>query len=131
MLRRTRVTGAAVIIVVFVSGALTGAAVEHLGRDTRRERDVVGAVPTASAIENLKFGNTGVPLMYEELGLSPEQRARIRGIVAARRPEVDSLLRDSWPRLRAVVDTVRLQVEQVLTPEQRTRLTEIRRRGLR
>lgn len=68
--------------------------------------------------------------MYEALDLTPPQRADIAAILESYQPRVDSLLRDSWPALHVVIDSVRLRVEQVLTPEQRRRLATMRRSGL-
>lgn len=126
-LGRARALGVAVLVAIFVSGALAGAAVEHLRR--RESRPIAPAEPalTPQVIENMKMGFGGVPVMYEALGLTEEQRQRIRQIIDASRPKTDSLLRDTWPALRAIIDSVRGQVDQVLTTEQRARLAAMRR----
>ena len=126
---RVRFQGLAILAGVFVAGVLGGAAIEHLR--TPASVTVVAppapVVPTQDVITNMKLAGMGVPVMYEALGLSDGQRDQIRGIMDANRPRTDSLLRSTWPALRAVLDTVQHQVEQVLTPDQRAQLSAMRR----
>jgi len=127
---RLRAQGLAVLAVVFAAGALAGAAMDHW-RVTSRPADVVEMVPvpTEQVVENMKMGGSGIPALYEALQLTPEQRTKIRSIMEANRPRTDSLLHQTWPQLRALLDSIRREVEQVLTPEQRTRLAAMRRGG--
>jgi hypothetical protein len=126
---RVRVQGLAILAAVFVSGALAGAAIEHLRTPARVEvmAPSPALVPTADVVTNMKLAVTGVPVVYEALGLTEDQRQRIRAIVDANRSRTDSLLRTTWPALRAVLDTVQGQVDQILTADQRSRLTAMRR----
>ena len=126
---RVRVQGVAILAAVFVSGALAGAAFEHLRTPARVEviAPSPALVPTADVVTNMKMAATGVPLVYETLGLTKDQRQRIRAIMDANRSQTDSLLRTTWPALRAVHATVRRQVDQILTADQRSRLTAMRR----
>ena len=60
---------------------------------------------------------------------------QIMQILQSRRPHTDSIMNAMLPRLRAVTDSVRMEIFAVLTPEQATRLdslmTEMRpRRGM-
>jgi Spy/CpxP family protein refolding chaperone len=64
----------------------------------------------------------GFPHAFERLNLTPDQRARIREIFRKYRPRTDSVLRESMPRLRALTDSARAEMRDVLTPEQRARL---------
>ena len=72
---------------------------------------------------------TGIPVVYESLHLTPDQRQRIRALMDAMRPATDSLLQDSWPPLRTLLDSLQRGVEQVLTAEQRAQLAAMRRGG--
>ena len=130
--RSARARGAAVLLVTFVSGALAGAAILHVMRATPASASSTAAPPTAGppperVIENMKMARSGIPVTYEALDLTPAQRFQIARIMAANRPRTDSLLRETWPKLRALLDSIQRQVEQVLTPEQRERLAELRR----
>jgi Spy/CpxP family protein refolding chaperone len=130
VITRVRVQGLAVLAAVFVSGVLLGAAVERL-----RAPVVVAPtpaatgplVPTQDVIMSMKMARSGVPVVYEALGLTNSQRERIQAIMEANRPRTDSLLHATWPAVRALLDTVQRQVERVLTAEQRLRLETMRR----
>lgn len=131
-LSRVRAIGIGIAVAMFISGVLAGAAIERMRHGPRRDSAVppsVTVVPPDQLIENMKMAGTGVPVVYEALGLTSEQREQIRRIIDASRPRTDSLLRDTWPPLRALIDSVRRQVEQVLTPDQRARLALLRRGG--
>ena len=121
-----RAQSIAVLCAVFVAGAFAGAAIEHV-RGRRAGVISLQTVPPERVIENMKFAGTGVPVLYESLGLSEEQRDRIRAIMAASRPKTDSLLRETWPALRVLLDSLRSDIEQVLTAQQRARLADMRR----
>ena len=130
MVARLRARGLAVLAVTFLGGALAGAAIEHWRMSSRPAEMVeTASVPPQQVIENLKMGGSGIPVLYEALQLTPEQRSQIQAIMEANRPRTDSLLHRTWPQLRALLDSVRRQVEQVLTPEQRARLAVMRRGG--
>lgn len=133
-LGRTRVRGLVVIGAVFVSGALLGAAIDHVVRGRARppsaeELAASAFVPTEDVAANMKMARTGIPVVYESLHLTPDQRQRIRALMDAMRPATDSLLQDSWPPLRTLLDSLQRGVEQVLTAEQRAQLAAMRRGG--
>ncbi|HEY2376417.1 MAG TPA: hypothetical protein VGH98_10635 [Gemmatimonadaceae bacterium] len=125
--QRTRLLAGFVLVAVFVGGAVAGATVEHLRASAAPQDAPTPVASTDQVIANMKMAGTGIPVMYEALDLSPEQRAQIATILASYQPRVDSLLHDRWPALHAVIDSVRLRVEQVLTPAQQRRLTTMRR----
>ena len=133
-LRRARVRGLVVAGTIFVSGALLGAAIDRVVRGRARppsaeELSASAFVPTEDVGANMKMARTGIPVVYEALQLTPDQRQRIRALMDAMRPATDSLLQDSWPRLRTLLDSLQRGVEQVLTAEQRARLAAMRRGG--
>jgi Spy/CpxP family protein refolding chaperone len=110
--------GLALLLVVFVVGVLGGMALERV-RVTRR-------APVERTRTMAMRG--GMPPMFQHLDLTAEQRARIDTILRDSRPLTDSVLRSSLPRLRAIRDSVRLQIRAVLTPEQQERFDEMERR---
>lgn len=128
-LRYVRLQGLGILLAVFIAGVLAGAAIEHLRAPARVSvlAPLVSAVPTQDVITNMKLAGNGIPVVYEALGLTERQRDRIRAIMDANRPRTDSLLRTTWPALRALLDTVRQQVEQTLTTDQRAQLAAMRR----
>jgi Spy/CpxP family protein refolding chaperone len=129
---RARARGAAALIVTFLSGVLAGAAIVHVSRASARPTPAPSVArtpgpPPERVIENMKMARSGIPVTYEALGLTPAQRFQIARIMEENRPRTDSLLRETWPKLHALLDSIQGQVEQVLTAEQRARLIELRR----
>jgi Spy/CpxP family protein refolding chaperone len=57
-----------------------------------------------------------------DLGLTPVQAAKIDSIFARHRPAIDSARAESEPKIRAIIDQTRREIDSVLTPEQRTKL---------
>lgn len=112
-LGRVRAKGLALLAVAFVVGALCGAAAARM----LSERQPGGFVTVPGPAEV-----TGVPPVYNELGLSDAQRRRIEQILRSARPETDSLVQATLPRLRALADSIDREMRAVLTPEQRAEL---------
>jgi Spy/CpxP family protein refolding chaperone len=57
-----------------------------------------------------------------DLGLTPVQESKIDSIFARHRPAIDSARAVSEPRIRAIIDQTRREIDSVLTPEQRDRM---------
>jgi hypothetical protein len=64
--------------------------------------------------------------IYARLGLSREQQERARAIFEAHRPDLDAVLREMLPRVRAVEEAIDREMLAYLTPEQARRLDEIK-----
>jgi hypothetical protein len=103
-LGRLRLQGILLLGVVFVIGGLAGAAFER----SRRARE----------IPPVEIGRGAPPGWREQLHLTDEQEARIRQILESGRPRSDAILERLLPSLRAVTDSIRVEVRNVLTPEQ-------------
>jgi Spy/CpxP family protein refolding chaperone len=103
--RRARVTGIAILAIMFVVGALSGAA----------------AMRVVNADEKpMRVGpQRAHPDLLERLELTPEQRVRIDGILERRRAEMEAFWDQHRPVLRAITDSARAELRAVLTPEQR------------
>ncbi len=64
------------------------------------------------------FREGWLPPLFENLGLTADQRTQIIDIMEQGRPRTDQILREMLPRLRTVTDSIHEQVRAVLTPEQ-------------
>lgn len=126
MFGRMRVLGVGLLAATFVAGALAGAAVDRVltagepdrverergrdGRDDRRRSYVVDRIDT-----------------------SDEQREAIDGILEDRSARMRAVWQEVEPRLDAITDSARMEIMEVLTPEQRAeyerKLQQRHRRG--
>ena len=68
------------------------------------------------------------PIPLEELGLSAEQQRNAHDIVERHRPELEAILRETYPKVRAVNQQTQRELREVLTSEQRARLDEFEAR---
>ena len=120
-LGRVRLQGIILLVVAFAVGVLAGVAGERALWSARRPAPPLGQFgPEPGGRPG--FGREMVPALYEQLDLSDQQREEIRSIFETYRPQSDSLLQEYFPRIRALMDSARLRVRDVLTPEQRARL---------
>lgn len=106
--RRARLTGLLVLAIMFMVGALTGAATMRVA-----EGDRSGPRESAESRERR-------PDLFERLELTPEQKAQVDAIMERRREELESFWTEHGPLLRAITDSARAEMRAVLTPEQRT-----------
>jgi len=65
-------------------------------------------------------GKWGNPLehMTKNLGLTPEQQAKIQPILDQAKPQVQAIHEDAKQKIKAIRDNARTQIRAVLTPEQ-------------
>src|SRR5688572_27661368 len=108
--RRMRMAGMALLAVTFVVGMLAGTA---FGRVLSAREPDAGAAAAAECERK-----RGPHHIFDELDLTPGQRARIDAIMASRRARTDSLWQTDGARIRAAVDSTRAEVRAVLTPAQ-------------
>jgi Spy/CpxP family protein refolding chaperone len=66
--------------------------------------------------------------MERALDLTEEQKRQVRAILRDSRREADALHREMLPRVRAHMEATADRIREVLTPEQRERFDEFRRR---
>jgi len=102
---RLRIQGAVLIALVFVVGVLAGGATERIRAS--REKPMR---PFRQAGE--------LPRPFARLGLTEEQRTEISAILERGRPQTDSVLQELMPHLQAISDSIRVEIREVLTPEQ-------------
>ena len=111
--RRVRLLTAGVLAATFLLGAITGGGAM---RWIASERN--------SAADDLPRG----PWPLRELDLSDEQRIQIREIFERHRPKLDAVLRESFPLVRSIHETIDAEIRQVLTPEQRIQFEQLKER---
>ncbi len=126
-LGKLRLQGILLVTVAFLTGALAGVAGERI-----RASRVPEPLPFERPFGPPRAGGRGaggpgrgfefVPRLYEGLDLTEEQRATMHRIFEESRPITDSILGQTFPLLRATMDSVRRALNAVLTPEQRDRL---------
>ena len=108
--RSVRLLGALVLVAVFVSGVLVGAGAMRWALP-----GPLGAPPGA------------MPRGFRELDLSAEQRRRAHEVMERHKPELDAILQETFPKVRAVNEQIRAELGELLTPQQRARLEEDRK----
>lgn len=118
--RRMRLAGMALLAVTFVVGALAGTA---FGRVLNAGEPEPGS-PAATECR----GERGPHHLFDELDLTPEQRARIDAIMARRRALTDSLWQTDGARIRAAVDSTRAEIRAVMTPAQAAEYDQLRQK---
>lgn len=114
--RQIRVLTALVIVGVFASGAVVGAGIYRWGASSG---------PAAVA----QGHGAALWIPPDELDLTPEQRAKVSHIVDRHRFELEAVVRESFPRVRAINEQMLAEVSAVLTPEQRVKLEQLQQRG--
>lgn len=105
--KRARLLGLLLLVVVFAVGALTGAAAMRMTADSAAESRQREATRERR------------PGLWESLELTPEQKAQVDAIMERRSIEVEAFWNEHGPKLRAVMDSARAEVREILTPEQR------------
>jgi Spy/CpxP family protein refolding chaperone len=111
--RSTRFVGLVLLMAAFVVGAIGGAAFER----TLGAREP-GSTEPCSTMSNPLQKKPG-SMAIDRIQLTAEQREQIDRILDRRRTETDSVWRAQKPRLRAIVDSTRAEIQALLTPEQR------------
>lgn len=105
--KRARAMGLLMLAVIFAVGAMTGAATMRVANGDRTE--------PREEVESRERR----PSLWDRLELTPEQRTQVDNIMERRRDEVQAFWNQHGPQLRAVMDSARADVRDVLTPEQR------------
>lgn len=116
---KVRMLAAGGLLAVFFAGILAGTGLYHGYRFAEPPRPRPGPPHAPPPV---------APLPLEELGLTADQWEKARGIMDAHRPELDEVLRATYPRVRAISDRIEQEVRKILTPEQARRLDEIKAR---
>lgn len=102
-----------ILLGVFLAGAAAGAGVHAWAR------------PSPA---HLGVRHGGPKSLLRELELSPEQHEQARGVFDRHRAQVEAVMREGFPKIRAAQDALDAELRTILTPEQRNRLDELRAR---
>ena len=116
-LGRVRARGIVILTLAFLAGGVLGMAAE-------RYRAVRSAPPPALGgdLPARRIRPGQLPRFYERLDLSQAQRDSMHAILERARPKADSLVQQTFPRLRAYMDSVQQALRAVLTDAQREQL---------
>jgi Spy/CpxP family protein refolding chaperone len=109
--RRVQLLAAVVLLITFALGTATGAALLRHFEPQRGHR-----MPPP-------------PMLVRELNLSAEQDAKVREIFERFRPRFDAVVRETFPRVRAINAEMDKEIRAVLTPEQQKRFDELKARA--
>ncbi|HZI29955.1 MAG TPA: hypothetical protein VFD64_17420 [Gemmatimonadaceae bacterium] len=106
-----------VLTIVFVSGAVAGAAA---GVAVDRNAGPGRVIKTRV--------DGGLSQLYDRLDLTPEQRELADSVVARRAPQTEQLMREMADRLHAISDSVDAEFRVHLSPAQRATLDSLKQR---
>ncbi len=122
-----------VVILTFVVGGLAGAVMDRSitrASATMLPRPPRGGGPPGSPRDSARseqHRERFVQQLTRELELNPQQVARIDAITRTREQRMNALWAEVQPRVHALLEETRTEIDQVLTPEQRTKLQALRR----
>lgn len=115
-----RIRALVVLGTVFLVGALAGAATHRAVGGSR----AIGALPLGEC-----QGAGGDPEdhpLLQRLDLGSDQRPRVEEIIRKRHGQITALWEEVQPRVSAIMDTTRAELDVVLTPHQRAVRDSIR-----
>lgn len=127
--RQRRFFAILVFLLVAIGSGLVGASLDRVY--VRRSTKLVGDTsfhPISSALRSPSAADRKQYLdeLTAALALTPEQVRVVDSITQHRAGEFEALRRSIRPRVEAMLDTVRTEVETVLTPEQREKYRKLR-----
>jgi Spy/CpxP family protein refolding chaperone len=70
-------------------------------------------------------GHGWLPVHFEELGLTPEQRAKANAILEKQRTAVEATIKETFPRVRAAEMQMEQEMRAILTESQAKKFDEI------
>lgn len=107
---RVRLLGFGVLAVTFIAGALAGAAID---------RATMKPAGTEARQARSNEGERERSYIIDRVDMSEAQRASIDSILDRRVRRMRSVWREMSPQLNAITDSARIEIMEVLTPEQR------------
>ena len=115
---------ALVLFLVAFAGGLAGVAMDRLILLPRMFRPGFEHGPGRHIARDRGFRDR----FAREVGLSPEQRTRVDSIMDRQGRELRAVRARVQPQLDSIITRTRRELDSVLTPEQRKKAEEIRRR---
>lgn len=119
ILARTRLLGFGLLVAVFLAGALSGAAIDRV---------VSVQPPSETERREDRGGPDRRPLLLEQVEMTAAQRQAIEEILDRRSERMRAVWREVAPRMDAIADSARSEIDEVLTPEQQAAYEELRRK---
>ncbi|MEJ2502304.1 MAG: hypothetical protein P8177_03150 [Gemmatimonadota bacterium] len=110
LLERSRLLGFGLLVVTFLAGAISGAALERVagpGQPAAAERGDAGG------------DGDGRRYIIDRVDMGPAQRAAIEAVMKERSERMRAVWREVEPRMDAITDSARAEIMGILTPEQR------------
>ncbi len=123
------------LVLTFAAGTAAGVAADRYGifpgprsgEVSGRDRSAAGdrADTRQTESDTRGEGQTTIERFADEIGLSGEQRAEIDEVLERYRDSMRQIWRETRPRYGSLVDSVRTQIEALLTPDQVTRYRKL------
>lgn len=129
-----RATAGVLLVLVLVVGVLGGVLVDRLvlrpAVARAAETSRADTVRTSAADRGQRDRERGreryVGQLTRELGLSAAQRAQVDTITRVREARMQALIQEVHPRFHALIEQTRAEIDSVLTPAQREKLSALR-----
>lgn len=126
----SRFSVALLLVLTFTAGVAAGVAADRL--DLLPDVAQAGEAERDRPDDDRRRGRTTIERFADDLELTAAQRAEIEEILDRYRERMREMWMEVRPRYRAMVDSVRGRIEDVLTPEQVTEYRELlKERGRR
>lgn len=126
----SRFSVALLLVLTFTAGVAAGVAADRL--DLLPDVAQAGEAERDRPDDDRRRGRTTIERFADDLELTAAQRAEIEEILDLYRERMREMWMEVRPRYRAMVDSVRGRIEDVLTPEQVTEYRELlKERGRR
>jgi len=109
MIKASRGRAAVLLLLMFAAGLAVGLA---------GERYTLHGGTEETDSTNERRGRSTIERFADDLGITPEQQARIDPILVETRERMSAVFDRVRPEWEAVVDSARARVESVLTPDQ-------------
>lgn len=120
---KQRLVGLIVLVVTFLAGGFTGAAVRELTADPApvRQDQADGRDGDSRRDNERRFP-------FDYLGIEGEQRAEIEALFERNQEAQSAVWHEYKPRFEEIVDSTRAELNRMLTPEQREKFSDYRKR---
>ena len=108
--RQVRIMTVVILFAVYIAGIATGAAVVQLTRHPP-----------------FPMGMRGAGMMLPSLrgiDLDPEQRTRVEAIRSSYKQQIDAMLKDGFPKMRMLLQSMDHEVRDELRPDQQKQFDE-------
>jgi hypothetical protein len=124
-LHKSRLVAGVIIVLVFLAGVAVGFFLHHAVPRRGWREAAMGGPPPGPPPE---VRGRMLARLDRELGLSPEQHARIDTVLTRRESDLRALMTEARPRFEAIATRTRDEIGAVLTPEQQKKFAEITKR---